>query len=294
MATFLQCPLTDMSDILNRLSGGTSQIVQNVHFYKDGRAGNAASATNVANVWHTLWQINGIPSGVANAPPQTGSICDNNLSGSLPIQNPATGNNWLMGAVVNLSIMSGQTTGGNVLIYDRLLHNGQLSGTTVTPQLVSGSLSRYSGSLTSRGNQLWLEVYTQIGATRVNFNVTYINQDGATMTTPSQSIGGTNLREAQRMIPVTLAQGDTGVQSVNSVILNATTGTAGNFGVVIMRPLLFVPINNGQTAAIRDTFTNPQPTPLIEAGACLAMAVQPVAAGAVNNFIYGSLTIIEK
>jgi hypothetical protein len=294
MAIFIQSPISDMSDVLNRLTGGTTQKVQHVFFYKDGRVANAASSTNVANKWHSMWQNNGIPSGVGNAPPQSGALCDNTLSGSLPILNPSTGNNWLFGVDMNLSIMSGQTTGGSVLIYDRLSHNGQLNATTVTPQLVSCSVSRYSGSLTSQGNAIFLEIYTQIGATLVNFNVNYKNQNGQSQTTPTQSFGGTNMREAQRFIPVQLQQGDNGVISVDSVLLQASTGTAGNFGVVVMRPLMTIPIATGQIVAWRDTLTTPQALPLIEAGACITFAVQPVAAGAVNNLLYGFIHTVEK
>ena len=44
-----------------------------------------------------------------------------------------------------------------------------------------------------------------------------------------------------RVIPLALQDGDTGVQSVQSVTVLATTGTAGNFGIVIAKPILYAP-----------------------------------------------------
>ena len=39
-----------------------------------------------------------------------------------------------------------------------------------------------------------------------------------------------------------LADGDLGVRSVESVTVTATTGTAGNFGITLFKPLIALPV----------------------------------------------------
>jgi phage tail sheath gpL-like len=59
---------------------------------------------------------------------------------------------------------------------------------------------------------------------------------------------------------VPLASGDTGVASVQSVTLSASTGLAGNFGIVIGRRVAVLPASNANgsnfvAATVQDAFT---------------------------------------
>jgi hypothetical protein len=157
-----------------------------------------------------------------------------------------------------------------LLLYDRLLHNGGLSGTSTVAQTVGGTLTRNTGGV---GNIIFLEIYTQVGATATTIEVSYTNQGGTSgQITPAISFGGTGLREAQRLIPVPLASGDTGVQAVASVDLVAGTGTGGNFGVTIARPIAYIPINIGGVGGWRDFVTGLPGIPKLDAGSCLSLA----------------------
>lgn len=255
--------LTGLDDIINSLTSGSTGLPQNLFCWKDAFIGAAAAAAPVAGRVTSLWQYNGIPSGNSNTP---GAVANptNITTGSLRQANPRINQLYLVGAgAAGVSI-------GTLLVYDRLAHISGLNGTTITPQTVSASLTRYSGSTTSIGNQIWVEINTQIGATTANITATYKNQSGATSVTPSASFGNTGFREAQRFIQLPLAPGDTGVQAVNSVIIAPSTGTAGDFGVVIVRPLTWIPMpTNG---AVRDLVMDLPSIVQVEANACLAFA----------------------
>jgi len=69
--------------------------------------------------------------------------------------------------------------------------------------------------------------------------VRYTNQDGtANRVSTATAFGATGFREAGRLIQVPLAEGDTGVRSVEGVTVLASTATAGNFGVCLFKPLM--------------------------------------------------------
>jgi hypothetical protein len=109
---------------------------------------------------------------------------------------------------------------------------------------------------------IWLEIYTLIGTTATTVTCSYTNQAGTSgRTTPAMTFGGTGLP---------LQQGDTGVRSVQSVTVLATTGTAGAFGVVLAK--LIAQISNGQTGTgeTKDFLTGGSGPIEIPAGSCLA------------------------
>lgn len=257
--------ITDLSDIINRATGGNSGTPQTLHIFKDSRVGASAAATPVAGQWTSLWEYNGNPA--HGAAPGAVSIPDNTTDGGLKQTDPGGGRTkWLTGGM----FQSGAA--GSLMLYDRLLHIGGLNATTTTAQTVGGTLTRYTGS-ESVGNQIWLEIYTQIGATNTTIDVEYTDQDGNTgITAPVASFGGTSRREAQRMIPMSLASGDTGVRACADCDIVATTGTAGSFGVSIIRPLAYWDFSNVALGSTKDFMTSTTMGIEIKTDACLALA----------------------
>jgi hypothetical protein len=84
-----------------------------------------------------------------------------------------------------------------------------------------------------------LSVYTAVGATATTITAVYTNQAGTgSQVTPLTAFGGTNNLNQNRFIPLPLASGDTGVRAVASTEIAASTTTAGNFGVVLYKPLM--------------------------------------------------------
>jgi hypothetical protein len=259
--------IASLSDLVNRATGGSSGTPQLRTFFKDGRVGAAAAAAPIAGRVSSLWEYNGSPS--HGVPPTTVAIPDDTTDGGLKQTDPGGGRSlWLVGG--SLSCIAQ----GGLLVYDRLLHIGGLSGTNTGAQTVGGSLTRYTGSLAA-GNEMWVEIYTQIGASSTTITASYTDQGGAGGTSPATAIGNTGFREAQRIIRLPLAAGDSGVQGVTSVTLAATTGTAGNFGVSIVRPLLWIPVTAVGVPSMRESvggFAGLSGPVEVVPNACLAMA----------------------
>jgi hypothetical protein len=170
------------------------------------------------------------------------------------------------------------------------LHSGGLSATVTTAQTVGGAITRNTNGA---GNQIWVEIYTIIGATATTITASYTNQSGASgQITEPTTFGGTGSRDAQRMIQLPLASGDTGVQSVQSVTVLATTGTAGNFGVNILRPITVVPVGFTGTGSVRDLISGLPGIIEIDTAACLSLGWLSNTTTAPQ--IFGSLHMIEK
>jgi hypothetical protein len=176
------------------------------------------------------------------------------------------------------------------ILYDRLLHVSGFSGTNTGAQAVGGSLTR---NVTGSGNQIWVEIYTQIGATPTTITASYTDQDGNSgQTTAAAAIGGTNDREPQHMIQLPLADGDDGVQAVASVTLAGSTGTVGDFGVTVVRPLLVVHLALNAQGNARDLIAGIPSFVEIDSGACLAFMYQAMDTN--DNQFLGTLQFVEK
>lgn len=274
--------IADLSDLLNRATGGNSGTPEPIFFFKDARVDSAAAVATVAGRYTSLWMYEGSPSG--GPAPTTVAIPDNTTDGGLKQTDPGGGRTkWLVGGWIACN------TPGTFILYDRLLHIGGLSGTVTTAQTVGGTLTRNTGGV---GNQIWVEIYTQIGTTATTITASYTDQDSNTgQTSTATAIGGTGLREAQRIIPLPLAQGDYGVEACASVTLAGTSGTAGNFGVSIVRPLLSIPCPAAGVGNIADLIAA-RPGPIaIDTDACLALAF--IANTTTVPFTVGSLNFVE-
>lgn len=136
------------------------------------------------------------------------------------------------------------TARGTLMLYDLLSWQGGLSGTATgeqTTNLSTAALSRYT---TGAGVWAGLRIWSAIGTTATVARLNYTDQAGTTSRTSLDIVwgGSTNGHNGQhRLHLVPPQQGDTGYRSVQGVTADATTGTAGNFGVMLFRPLLFIP-----------------------------------------------------
>jgi hypothetical protein len=74
------------------------------------------------------------------------------------------------------------------------------------------------------------------------------------------------------MVPFVLAAGDTGVRALASLQLSISTGTAGDFGLTLLRRVAEIPITLANIPIIMDLFSLGKPK--IETDACLAMMIQ--------------------
>jgi hypothetical protein len=172
----------------------------------------------------------------APAAPTASVALDKTAAQSIgPIPDAASGKLQILGGRFSTSGLAGVT----VVAIDLLNVSGGLSATVTTEQttnLPTAPLTRHTGG---DGVFIGIVIYTAIGTTATTISVRYTNQAGtANRTSTVTSFGGTGFREAARLIQIPLAAGDTGVRSVEGVTLTATTGTAGNFGVCLFKPLM--------------------------------------------------------
>lgn len=241
---------------------------------KDNRIAGAATALGALGSQSSLWENEGYPSHGA-VPPTSFAIPDNTVQGALPFIDPATGKQKWLHTMVACPPFGSSGNGGMIHLYDRLLHISGLSGIVTTAQNINGgsdaAVTRHYtdiDNLADVGNEIWLEIYTLIGATPTTVTCSYKNENGVLHTTVAQTFGGTKFREQARFINLPLAAGDRGVSAVVSVTVLATTGTAGNFGLVIAHRLCSVIASSGSpgvyTCAIDDQIE-------IKPGACLAL-----------------------
>lgn len=275
--------ITDLSDYINLSTGGGAAMPQHLSWFSDGRVGSTAAAAEAVARPKSLWHWNttrgsGAIPGAAAAP-------NNTTLGGLRQANPGGGRQlWLTGAMMQF------TNAGTWMLYDRLLHNGGLSGTVITAQAVGGTLTRYTNGV---GNMLAVEIYTAIGGTGTTAVINYTNQDGNPAVTPSFVIGGAGFREAGRMIFVPLASGDSGVQGVTDIDLLASTTVAGSFGVTVVHPLLTL-MNGGAgyPSQFDPAFMRPGVVEVLT-DACLAQLLIPSATSA-TTMAQAYVTLTEK
>ncbi len=271
--------LRSFDDILPALCDGTSQQ-RIVHKFVPTALAGAQQLTS-------LWSVDGTPS--LGATPASAFVPNQAVPGAVPLRPlPVGKQRWLLGATLGVAV------GGVFGLYDRIFTSAGLNATLTSEQLIgAATLNRYDGvAQPAGGNRLYLEIYTAVGATPRTASITYIDQDGNQDTSGNVTIGGAGANEVGRLIEVPLAAGDTGVRSVVSVLLVGSTGTAGNFGVTIGRPLLTLHSTSYGTA--RDVVVG-VPTPIeLQPECCLAWwSMLPVAAASGFPF-YAHLSIVDR
>ena len=218
--------ITDFAQYKDILDKGYRRVLQN------GRALNAAGVSTITG---TSWNVLVNPTN-----PSTPVTYSNADSGSLLSQPPLPDtSNQLYIAHLESGQQSSQVQYGYTLI-DILSAQGGLVGNVATEQttnLPTAALTRYTNGV---GVMIGLVILTSIGGTSTTITASYTNQAGVSgRITPAIAWGSTSYPPLLYILP--LADGDTGVRSVESVTLAASTGTAGNIGVMLFKPLFMVP-----------------------------------------------------
>lgn len=260
--------IASMNDIVVGLVAG-----QTIPFYK------SSVSTKGAGYFHTFWPAAGNP--VAGATPATGNgeAVSSATTGAMQLTNAGSGKSLY---IARVSFSS--ATAAHYILHDRLVQKSGLVGNTTSPQTFeTAALTRYTDGV---GCQLWLEFYTATGATSATCTISYTNQAGtagrtSTPTWVTSQNGGT-------LVNCPLQAGDTGIRSVQSLTLG-TSLTAGNFGVVITRQLIDIPIPTANGAVMLDAISCGLPK--VENNACLSWAV--LASMTTTGPIFGQLTLIE-
>lgn len=240
----------------------------------------ASATAEGAGTWHSLWLAAGQPvAGVAQGS-LAGAVPTKDTTGAIKFTNPASGNSHILHA-----IMSGSTL-GKVIVYDRLWHNSGMSGTVVTDTSLgaSATVNRPDGG--GAGVEMWGEIYTAIGATAATLTVHYIDQDGNTDQVATYAHPA-NAETVGQMFPLMLASGDTGVRRPDSYFWSVTTGTAGSFGLTLLRRVAEIPIQQINVGMLLDFAM--MGAPQVYNDACLALMVLCSATN--TGIIQGSVRI---
>lgn len=274
--------ITDLSDLINRATGGASGTPENPFFQKFPRIAGAAAAATIAGRPASLWRHDGVnwPSGAI--PGAVAAPTGATTGALLGWTNPGGGR--------EKHLIQAWATGlnaGTLVIYDRLL---QFGGTGLgSAQSVGGTLTR---NTLGQGNFAFLEINTQIGVTGTTVTMSYTNQAGTSgRTSTAVVIGGTGFREATRAIMLPLQAGDSGIRAVATFTNAVTTGTAGNASLIVGRPLAYLGIGAPGAPAWRDFTTGMPGIPTIATDACLACLWFPNTTVAPD--IFGGISTVE-
>ncbi len=244
-----------------------------------------------ASRWISLWVSSGGYDGGGNvlpsAPSTTGALFDRTSQGAVGQRNASVGELRVWLRNINASC------GAAVMIADRVAAVGGLDGTSTGAQTVGfPALTRYtSGERLMAG----IEVYSTIGSSGTTATIAYTANGGGSHTSQAIAVGGTGLNNAGRFLPFSLADNDIGMTAVATVTLAATTGTVGNFGVTLLRPLVIVPLRilaecESSGDPLRAVGFN---LPKVEDDACLQFLYMQDAQGAATSQIGGDLCFMD-
>lgn len=196
--------------------------------------------TTVAAGWFTTFDLAGNPGAgtLAGSSTAAGVVPDNTTAG-VPSINAFGGGNTGYLAQVDFA----NTVASRIKLFDILFKAGAYgfaSGTTSLSSQPSYS-ARIPGGTDYTGLQIWIEVSTAFATgTAWTVQVTYTNQAGTTgRTTVALATMAAAALTLGRMYQLPLQAGDTGVQKIESVVVTngGTAMTAGNFNVLVLRPL---------------------------------------------------------
>jgi hypothetical protein len=183
------------------------------------------------------------------AAPSTNETCDNSHAANLLVRPASPSGKKLR--LIHLSQAydpvgpdtTTSTASSGVFLFDRLAQTAGLSGTVTGEQTTN-----LPGTLPARASDgagvcAFLRVWTALGATGTTFTCRVLGDDDVEYTTPVMEIQA-NRVAATVLVPIPFPAGVSGIKEVRGVNLAGTTGTAGNFGVVYLRPIqvLYVPV----------------------------------------------------
>lgn len=228
--------LTSRDQLIDALANNPQRIIID----------KASLANQVAGRYSSLWRATGQPAQGA-IPGTSGAMPTSATTGAIAFTNPTSPAQSYVGSLFAVCSNSAMT----MEIHDRLAHNGGLVLNITTSQTITGldlaSLSVPAARLGASNYsdvQWWLEVYTDGGATASNATINVTYDDATTGNLNVQAVGGTI--RAGMMFPLTplIPSGSNGkfIKGINSVILSASTGTAGSFGFTATRPRTVTPL----------------------------------------------------
>lgn len=191
------------------------------------------TGTMVAGRPHSLFYLAGVPGAAVAPSPGIAGAALTTYAGQIPFTNPVSGNTYI-------ARLQGQATiAGTLVVADRLWHNSGISVTTTTAQTVNSAAwpARDRDASTNGGGvYIGLEVSTATGAGAATPAISYTNQGGTSGKTGAMIVPYAASSIAGTFYPFSLAAGDTGVRSIQSLTLSVSM-TSGTVHLVAYREL---------------------------------------------------------
>ena len=211
-----------------------------------------ASRTVVAGIPFTVFDLAGQPgSGTLAGTSTVAPVMPTCSTAGFPFINFSTGVGYISRIEFNNSVAS------RFALFDIISKSGAYgyaAGTTTITTILdcSSRCPDYIGGADyGYGNEIWIEVSTAfVTGTAWQVQVTYADQNGNVSTSIISAAQAAAALTLGKQFQIALAAGDSGVQSIRSVIVTngGTAMTAGAFNVLILRPLntsMRIPVANG-------------------------------------------------
>ena len=287
-------PFTSIDDLVASITGGK--------FNRNDWNKITGGAAYAAGRWYDFSPLAGTP--VANAWAGTAlawTSCNESAGNGTQIFGMRHGGNVTPDTkhVLNGSAITAVATGvpGQLMLVDLQGYYPGVNMNVATAQTFTGTPTlRYTNG---EGIRAFLVVVTTTGATAHNVALSYTNTAGtagrtlpvtvsctASAITPQITHSGTAANNYGPFLP--LANGDTGIQSVQTLTLSAASG-AGTAALCLGKPLLTIPLTTATVASERDFLNQIPALPEIKDGACLTWLYFAGAATASATNFYGSL-----
>ena len=260
------------------------------HFTK-----GSVTFNGTAQAWNTSWLAAPDAGTAATA---TARICTEATAGALwpqstsPVKPPLTAKYWLSELELQIAAATNRTNSGIFLLVDRLadILPSATANATVTP-IANLALTGLVPTRHTTGENVMAAVYTQtviVGAPQLT--LTYTNQAGTAGRTSKILVPGA--AQALSIMPFSLADGDTGVQSVQSYNIT-TAGTSGQFAVVLYKVLAaFRQPAGADSPGYREMLSSGALQEL-HPNACLEIWSTNIATSTTSGLVMGRVGVIE-
>lgn len=287
---------TSIDDLVASITGGK--------FFRNDWNKITGGAAYTAGRWYDFSSLSGTP--VANAWAGTAlawTSCNESTGNGTQIFGMRHGGNVSTDTkhVLNGSAITGVATAvpSQLMLVDMQGYYPGVNMNVATAQTFTGTPTlRYTNG---EGIRAFLVIVTTSGATAHNIAISYTNTAGtaartmpvtvsgtASAITPHLTHTGTAANNYGPFLP--LANGDTGIQSVQTLTLSAASG-AGTAALCLAKPLLTIPLTTATVASERDFLNQIPSLPQIQDGACLTWLYFAGAATASNSNLYGSIEL---
>lgn len=212
----------------------------------------AVTGTMVAGRPHSTFYLAGAPGAAVAPSPGLSGAALTTYAGQIPFTNPVSGNTYL-------ARFQGQATiAGTLVLADRLWHNSGIVNATTTAQTVNSvawPARDVAGTTNGDGIRIGLEVSTATTTGLATPTIVYTNQSNVGSKTGAMEITYAINSVAGTFYPFTLAAGDTGVRSVQSVTLSVALA-AGVVHLVAYRELARLELTGGNIPNAIDALTS--------------------------------------